>query len=203
MAEEEAASAVSALSLDAVTAAGVAEQIRQGDASTSFAVFALEDEAAAVTLVEHGAGDIGSVAPRLPQGNVRFVYGRVVLDETKGGLDHVAAAGLGRRKLVLLTWVGEDTPPRERGAVSALRAALKNKIPELVVHCELSATTAADAEQAGIVEKVKKKWCLRLGRVRRRPDDGGDERGRRLDRGDGGCAAKGRAQARAKSAQRA
>ena len=95
------------------------------------------------------------MAPRLPQGNVRFVYGRVVLDETKGGLDHVAAAGLGRRKLVLLTWVGEDTPPRERGAVSALRAALKNKIPELVVHCELSATTAADAEQAGIVEKVK------------------------------------------------
>ena len=155
MAEEEAASAVSALSLDAVTAAGVAEKIREGDASTSFAVFALEDEAAAVTLLEHGAGDIGSVAPRLPQGNVRFVYGRVVLDESKGGLDHVAAAGLGRRKLVLLTWVGEDTPPRERGAVSALRAALKNKIPELVVHCELSATTAADAEQAGIVEKVK------------------------------------------------
>ena len=68
---------------------------------------------------------------------------------------HACCEQLGRKKLVLLTWVGADVPARDRGRVAEQRSALRASLPSMHVHLELQANTAAEAEHAAIVERVK------------------------------------------------
>lgn len=128
-------------------------KIRAGDAGVATLKLNEADEIELVDFTEAGE-TVGAVASALGADQLCFVYGAVLLDETKGGLD-VASDSLARRKLVLVTSVGSDLPPRDRGAVSEKRLKLRAKLPDLVAHVEIQVNTASEAEHAQIVEKVK------------------------------------------------
>ena len=50
---------------------------------------------------------------------------------------------------------GQDVAPTDRGKVSEMRASLRERVPALTAHVELQASSAAEAEHASIVERVK------------------------------------------------
>jgi hypothetical protein len=126
-------------------------RIRSGDPGVATMRF-IEDEVELLAYAEDG--EVGAVASALPATLVGFVYGAVLLDESKGGLD-VAAESLARRKLVLITWVGGEVPPTERGKVSELRQKLRDKLPGLQAHVEIQCNSEMEAEHASIVQRVK------------------------------------------------
>ena len=103
-------------------------KIRAGDAGVATLKLNEADEIELVDFTEAGE-TVGAVASALGADQLCFVYGAVLLDETKGGLD-VASDSLARRKLVLVTSVGSDLPPRDRGAVSEKRLKLRAKLPD-------------------------------------------------------------------------
>jgi hypothetical protein len=132
------------------TAAEAVDAIRGGDARIATLTIADND----ATLLAFSEGNVGSVASALGPDVLAFVFGAVLLDETKGGLE-LASESLARRKLVLLTWMGEAVLPKERGRVSELKSILRDKLPTLTAHVELQANAAAEAEFATILQKVK------------------------------------------------
>ena len=138
------------LATTAVDAAAAAvERVRK--AAARVAVLDVDDAGEVHVRSSSATEEVGGVASALGSGEVAFVYGAIELEEAKGGLE---VASLGRRKLVLLTWIGEAVPARERGRAAERRAAVR-ALPNLLVHVELQANTPAEAEQASIIERVK------------------------------------------------
>jgi hypothetical protein len=150
---DDASAAVGALQLNDAAAAAV-ERVRGGEQTN---VALAVDGRLMPTDV---AATVGAAASELSSSVVAFVYGCVVLDEAKGGLDVNRVTGqevkeLGRKKLVLLTWIGADVPARDRGRVAEQRSALRASLPSMQVHVEHTANSQAEAEHSAIVERVK------------------------------------------------
>lgn len=98
------------------TATEAVELIRDGSASIVTLSLAGAD---GVNLDAFAPGAVGTIAAELPSSAIAFVYGAVLLDESKGGLD-VASESLARRKLVLLTWVGAHAVDQLRTRFNAV-----------------------------------------------------------------------------------
>lgn len=139
-----------------MSAAEAVEKVRAGDAGTDMFV-TMDVVEGEVRLVEHAAAeDVGTVAAALSPTSIAFVYGAVVLDETKGSLE-VASESLGRRKLVLVTWIGSKVPPTllTKSSPMELRTLLREKLPDMVVHVEITANAKSEASQEEILKRVK------------------------------------------------
>ena len=132
-------------------ASAAVEQILANDAECATIVLAMTSDGD-VQVERKSTDSVGDVAQTLLPDTIAFVYGRVMLDEQKGGLE---VESVGRRKLVLLTWLGAEVSAAQRGKAGEMRVALNKALPGLTVHVEVQATNAAEAEQATILQKVK------------------------------------------------
>ena len=132
--------------------ADAVERVRSGDSSCATVVLVLKN--GDVQVEQSSTESVGDVASALPADMVAFVYGRVMLDEAKG-TQFQALESVGRKKMVLLTWVGEGVPAAERGRLAEMKAELTKALPGLHWNVEIQANTAAEAAQDVILAKVK------------------------------------------------